>query len=83
MGNGIPCKYCGKQCTDHNDNPLKLPVLQHALELRARKDFGDFVCDKYNPDIKKGDLECTCNKNQHQDWCNGFCDFSKVDIEQD
>lgn len=81
MPNAIPCKFCGKQCTDHDINPLQLPVITHSKELKKRSDYGDFVCDKYTPDIKKGELKCTCTKERK--WCNGLCVFKEKEIGQD
>lgn len=81
MSNAIPCKHCGKQCTDHIDNPQRLKVVNRS---KLSKDLEDIVCDKYTPDIKLGQLSCTCSKQgARKKWCNGLCVFTHESIEND
>lgn len=84
MGNGVTCKYCGKQDTDHHDNPLQLEIItkEEAIVRRNSKTSSqpqEFVCDNYTPDIKPGELVCTCNHKNKKKWCNGGCNFQKAE----
>ncbi len=83
MGNGVLCRLCGKQETDHTDNPQQYTIAHHSEDLKNRSDYGSIVCDKYTPDIKNGELLCLCNKSNSREWCDGYCDFKKVTIETD
>ncbi len=81
MPNTILCKHCHKQCTDHIENPQNFKVVNHK---KPPKDLTGVVCDKYTPDIKKGQLACICYKQSRtRKWCNGRCLFKRQSIEND
>ena len=73
MGNSIPCKHCGKNSTDHDENPRELTVVPATKASKRVRKLEEIVCDDYTPDIVDGEIACTC-AHEHT-WCTGHCNF--------
>ena len=72
MANDIKCKLCGFTETDHHD-VQSFPQIDPNQTYDKTTMYEKIVCREYDPDIKDGDLECTCTHPIQ--WCTGFCRF--------